>query len=101
VIVSWKSGFPRDQLQEGEAMSKATEMDEIDCFSLPVQDLNKKRNAQGLSTDDFRRLLSELERRPPSDRVFLRKLLHRAIASGTPAKFPVLNHVVPDPVGPS
>ncbi len=82
-------------------MSKATEMCEMECFSLPMPDLSKKRNSQGLSTDDFRRLLSELEQRPPSQRLFLRKLLHRAIADGAPTKFPALNRVVPDPVGPS
>jgi hypothetical protein len=88
-------------LQEGEAMSKTTGMYEMDCFSLPVPDMAKKRNAQGLSTDDFRRLLSELKQRALSQRPFLRKLLHRAIANGAPTEFPVLSHVVPDPVGPS
>ncbi len=88
-------------LEEGEAMAKTTGMYETDCFSLPVPDMTKKRNAQGLSTDDFRRLLSELKQRSPSQRLFLRKLLHRAIANGAPAEFPVPSHVVPDPVGPS
>jgi hypothetical protein len=99
--VGRKPQLIESKLQEGEVMSKTTGMYEMDCFSLPVPDMGKKRNAQGLSTDDFRRLLSELKQRPRSERMFLRKLLHRAIANGAPAEFPVLSHVVPDPVGPS
>jgi hypothetical protein len=82
-------------------MPRTTRMYKMHCFSLPVPDIGKKRNAQGLSTDDFRRLLSQLKHEPPSQRMVLRKLLHRAIANGSPAKFPVLSHVVPDPAGPS
>jgi hypothetical protein len=80
-------------------MSNAIDIQAMDCFSLPAPDMNKKRNALGMSTDDFRRILSDLRHRPPSQRVFLRKLLRRALASG--AKFPVVNPVVPDPVCPS
>jgi hypothetical protein len=76
-------------------------MHETDCFRLPAPDMGKRRNAQGLSTDDFRRILTDLEQRPPSQRVFLRKLLHRALAHGAPTKFPVTPHAVPDPVSPS
>jgi hypothetical protein len=76
-------------------------MHETDCFRLPAPDMGKRRNAHGLSTDDFRRILTDLEQRPPSQRVFLRKLLHRALANGAPTKFPVTPHAVPDPVSPS
>jgi hypothetical protein len=71
-----------------------------DCLSLPEQEKNKKRNPQGLTTADFRRLLSEMRRRPPSERAFLRKLLKRAIASGDPVNFPVTDHVVGNPISP-
>jgi hypothetical protein len=82
-------------------MSKVIMLDEMDCLVLPAPDIRKKRNSQGLSTADFRRLLSELKQRPPSQRAFLRRLLRRAIANGAPTQFPVTNHAVHDPVGPS
>jgi hypothetical protein len=82
-------------------MSNAVDMDEMDCFSLPAADISKKRNAQGLSNDDFRRILSDLRHRPPSQHVFLRRLLRRALAREAATKFPVVNRVVPDPVSPS
>jgi hypothetical protein len=76
-------------------------MYETGCFHLPPPDMRKKRNAQGLSTADFRRVLTDLKHRPPTQRVFLRKLLSRAIANGTPNGFPVVHHAVPDPVVPT
>jgi len=82
-------------------MPKVIVLSGTDCLSLPTPNQGRKRNAQGLSTSDFRRLLCELKRRPPSEREFLRKLLSRAIANGTPTRFPVVDHAVPDPVGPS
>jgi hypothetical protein len=82
-------------------MAKVISFYENDSLSLPAPDMAKKRNFQGLSTADFRRLLSELNRRPPSQRAFLRKLLSRAIANGAPTDFPVASRVVHDPVGPS
>jgi hypothetical protein len=42
-----------------------------------------------MTTDDYRRLLSELQLRPPSQRAFLRKFLKRAAASAIPVTFPV------------
>ena len=41
------------------------------------------------TTAEFRRLLSEMAMRPPSQRAFLRRLLQRAALTGTPAAFPV------------
>jgi hypothetical protein len=77
------------------------EFDNMDCFFLPAPDWSKKRNAQGLSTEDFRQILSDLRQRPTSQSAFLRKLLQRAIANGASTKFPVTNLAVPDPVSPS
>jgi hypothetical protein len=82
-------------------MPNAVEFNEMDCFFLPAPDMSKKRNAQGLSTDDFRQIVSDLRHRPASQSAFLRKLLHRAIANGASSGFPVTSHVVPDPVSPS
>jgi hypothetical protein len=82
-------------------MPKVIALSRTDSFSLPLLDRQTKRKTHGLSTADFRRLLSELKSRPPSQRAFLRKLLSRAIANGAPTRFPVTNHAVPDPVVPS
>lgn len=46
-----------------------------------------------LTTGDYRRMLSELKLRPPSQRAFLRKLLTRATVTA-PKQFPVASHVV-------
>jgi hypothetical protein len=45
------------------------------------------------TTADYRRMLSELRLRPPSQRAFLRKLLTRAMPMA-PKQFPVATHVV-------
>ena len=70
---------------------------------LPFPELGKSkgRHAQGWTTADFRRTLSELNLRPPSQRAFLRKLLNRALLHGENNEFPVPNHSVRDPISPS
>jgi len=78
-------------------MSNVIVIPGTESFRLPPIDPRKKRNAQGLSTSDFRRLLTQLKHRPPSQRAFLRKLLRRAIATGAPTNFPVVHHVVRTP----
>ena len=60
-----------------------------------------KRDAHGLSAADYRPLPSELRLRPPSQRAFTRKLLHRALLHSADTEFPVTIRVVPDPAGPS
>ena len=82
-------------------MSKVIVMAETDCLRLSAPHGLQKRNAQGLSTSDFRRILTQLKHRPPSQRAFLRKLLSRALATGAPTHFPAVRYVVPDPVPPS
>jgi len=74
---------------------------ETDCLFLAAAEKHKKQNSQGVTTADFRHLLSELKRRPPSHRDFLRKLFSCAIANGAPTQFPVPSHAVHDPAGPS
>jgi hypothetical protein len=69
----------------------------LDCFYLPAPETGIKRNAQGMSNDDFRRLLSDLKQRPISDQVLLRELLHRAMQTGATPRFPVTNHAVLTP----
>jgi hypothetical protein len=82
-------------------MAKVLEAHEADCFFLPAPDCGSRRNALGLSTADFRRILCNLEHRPPTHRVFLRKLLRRALANGQANAIPVVHHAVPDPVSPA
>ena len=43
-------------------------------------------------TMDYRKMLSEMRQRPPSQRTFLKKLLRRAAITGVAHKFPVANH---------
>ena len=78
-------------------MSNVIVIPSVESFRLPPVDPRKRRNVQGLSTSDFRRLLTELKHRPPTQRAFLRKLLRRAMATGAPAGFPVVHHVVRTP----
>jgi hypothetical protein len=58
------------------------------------------RPRQSWTTSDYRRILSDLRLRPPSQRAFLRKLLKRALLTGAPTVFPAVNRVVPDHVSP-
>jgi hypothetical protein len=82
-------------------MPKVITLYKTGCFTLPEIDMSQKRNSLGLSTADYRRILSELKNRPPSQRAFFRKLLVRALAMSAPAHLPVTHHVVPDPVVPT
>ena len=82
-------------------MSKVIPISGSDCQYLPEHGNRKIRNLQGLSTTEVRRLLSDLSLRPHSQRAVLRRLLRRALAAGPATEFPVTNHAVPDPVGPS
>jgi hypothetical protein len=82
-------------------MTKFIESYETGCFYLPAPGSGPKRNALGLSTADFRRILCDLKHRPPTQRVFLRRLLRRAIANGQSNGFPVVHHAVPDPISPA
>jgi hypothetical protein len=69
--------------------------------SLPGPGNINRQNAHGLTTSDYRRRLSELRLRPPSQRALLRKLLNRALFTGAHTEFPVTNRAVPYPVSPS
>ena len=75
-------------------MSKVIVISHTDELTLPEQSKNQKRNSRGLSTSDYRRLLSQLSLRPPTQRAFLRRLLTRAIATGASKGLRVTTHVV-------
>jgi len=82
-------------------MSKVVDIAEGDCFTLPERSRTGRRNSQGLTASDFRRLLSDLSLRTPSHRAVLRRLLKRALANGATTEFPVTDHAASHPVGPS
>jgi len=69
-------------------MSKVISISEASRYSNSSLKTSAKRNPRTITTDDYRRLLSDLQLRPPSQRAFLRKLLKRA-ATGIPVTFPV------------
>jgi hypothetical protein len=82
-------------------MSKAITRSGGNLLAFSVETKNGKRNPHTLTTADYRRLLSELRLRPPSQRAFLRKLLNRAFANSERAEFLEASRVVNDPAGPS
>ena len=69
-------------------MPKVIEMPQsarvISLFDAPSSRVPRAR-----TTADYRRLLSEMRLRPPSQRAFLRRLLQRASLTGMPMVFPV------------
>jgi hypothetical protein len=68
--------------------------------SLLEQCTKPQPTLRGWTTDDCRRLLTDLKLRPPTQRDFLRKLLQRAAATRASINFPVTSLVVRDPVVP-
>jgi len=57
--------------------------------------LPERAQRMALRTSDYRKLLSDMRTRPPSQRAFLKKLLMRAALSAAVHEFPVINHAVP------
>lgn len=75
-------------------MSKVVSISEMSRFSPPPERPVLRGTARPRTTTDYRRLLTEMRLRPPSQRAFLRKFLKRAAATGVPMVFPVTTHVV-------
>ena len=78
-------------------MPKVISISEARCFSPLAVKSGGKRDSRSITTADYRRLLSELQLRPPSQRAFLRKILKRAAVSGIPVAFPVTTHAAVAP----
>lgn len=78
-------------------MPKVIPISEARCFSPSSMRPGGKRDSRNMTTADYRRLLSELQLRPPSQRAFLRKFLKRAAVSGIPVAFPVTTLAVVAP----
>jgi len=53
----------------------------------PKRTQGPRRNGHAHSTADFRRMLSDLKLRPPTQRAFLRRLLQRAAMHGAAHDF--------------
>ena len=63
---------------------------------LPEPSANRSQSCRVSKTTDFRRLLSDLKRRSPSERDFLRKLLKRAATAKASTNFPATILAIPD-----
>jgi hypothetical protein len=67
---------------------------------LPQSNKDRRYAHTALTTADYRRMLSELRLRPPSQRAFLRRFLTRAMLTA-PKQFLVASHVVGNLATPS
>lgn len=79
-------------------MSKLISTTDASRFHPAGSGLECHAKRAGFRTATFRKMLSEMRMRPPSQRAFLKKLLKRAALTGAINEFPVPNHVVLDPV---
>ena len=78
-------------------MSKVISISQMSRYSAASLKTVAMQKSRSMNTDDYRRLLSELQLLPPSQRAFLRKFLKRAAASGMPVTFPVTTLAVVTP----
>ena len=78
-------------------MSKVISISQMSRYWAASPKTVAMQKSRSMATDDYRRLLSELQLLPPSQRAFLRKFLKRAAASGMPVTFPVTTLAVVTP----
>jgi hypothetical protein len=79
-------------------MSKLIAITEASRCNQTSSGLYERAQRAGFRTADYRRMLSEMGMRPPSQRAFLKKLLKRAAITGAALEFPVTTHVAHNPV---
>lgn len=79
-------------------MSKLIPITDASRFSPERGGLQARTKHAGFRTADYRRMLTEMRMRPPSQRAFLKKLLKRAVLTGSAHEFPVTTHAVVIPV---
>jgi hypothetical protein len=79
-------------------MSKLNPITDASRFQQTGRGLHERVKRAGFRTADCRRMLSEMCMRPPSQRLFLKKLLKRAAITGAVLEFPVTTHVSLNPV---
>jgi hypothetical protein len=75
-------------------MSKLISITHASRFAPDRSGLPTRINRTAFRTADYRKMLSEMRMRPPSQRAFLKKLLKRAALAGVSYEFPVTNHAV-------
>lgn len=59
---------------------------------------HERAKRAGFRTADYRRRLSDMRMRPPSQQTFLKKLLKRAAITGAVLEFPATTHASLNPV---
>jgi hypothetical protein len=78
-------------------MSNVIEFSQARRTFNPAPAAHMRRVVPIRTTDDYRRMLSDMRLRPSSQREFLRRFLKRAAANGVPLEFPVQVPVVVTP----
>ena len=79
-------------------MSKLIPITDASRFCPDRSGLPGRTKRPAFRTVDYRRMLTEMRLRPPSQRAFLKKLLKRAALTGAAQEFPVTLHAVGNPV---
>ena len=76
-------------------MSKLISITDTGRFAPDRSGLPRRIGPAVRRTADYRKMLSNMRLRPPSQRAFLKKLLLRAMLTGAPYEFPVPNPAAP------
>jgi hypothetical protein len=79
-------------------MSKLISITDASRFHPAGSGFEAPAKRAGFRTAAYRKMLSEMRMRPPSQRAFLKKLLQRAALTAAINEFPVPNHAVLNPV---
>lgn len=77
-------------------MNKLVSITDASRFAPDRSGFHGRVKRVAVRTTDYRKMLSEMRQRPPSQRAFLKKLLKRAALTGAAYKFPVPNHAAPN-----
>jgi len=76
-------------------MSRLIFITDASRSALDRSGLPERAKRAAFRTSDYRKLLSDMRMRPPSQKEFLKKLLKRAALSSAAHEFPAANHAVP------
>jgi hypothetical protein len=79
-------------------MSMLIPITDASRFNQTGSGLHERVKRAGFRTAYYRRMLSEMRMRPPSQRLFLKRLSKRAAITGAALEFPVTTHVSLNPV---
>jgi hypothetical protein len=78
-------------------MSQLIAITDASRFKQTRSGLHERAKRAGFRTADYRRMLSEIRMRPPSQRTFLKKLLKRAAITSAVLEFPATTHASLNP----